>query len=139
MAIGMGTGGMPGALSSSNIPSPEGSPTMGVASLLSHTQVHRRRTTSYHLPSARHSTVGLPAPIATVTASPSSPLATGTGVGIGASASSRLASLASSWGVSFGRRKRAELVESEGGGGGGRASAPGTSSPIPESPTQGSD
>ncbi|RPD75615.1 hypothetical protein L226DRAFT_560124 [Lentinus tigrinus ALCF2SS1-7] len=129
VAIGMG---MPGALSSSNIPSPEGSPTMGVASLLA--QSHRRRTTSYHLPNARNSTVGLPAP--TASASPSSPLATGTGAGagIGATASSRLASLASSWGVSFGRRKRAELAEGEGGG-----RAPGTSSPIPESPTQGSD
>ncbi|TFK84892.1 hypothetical protein K466DRAFT_588523 [Polyporus arcularius HHB13444] len=124
--------GMPGALSNSSIPSPEGSPTMGMSHLLS--QTHRRRTTSYHLPTARSSTVGLSTP--TTSASASSPLATGTGAGagIGATASSRLASLASSWGVSFGRKKGKELAEAEGGG-----RAPGTSSPIPESPTRSSD
>ncbi|EJF59536.1 hypothetical protein DICSQDRAFT_156224 [Dichomitus squalens LYAD-421 SS1] len=122
---------MPGTLGTSTLPSPEGSPTLGMTSVL--TQSHRRRTTSYHLPSSRSSTVGLSSPNATAT--PSSPLA---GVGIGVTASSRLASLASSWGVSFGRRRRSEILESESAGtAGGRA--PGGASPIPESPTQAAD
>ena len=131
----LGVRPIPGALGNgvgtSTIPSPEGSPTLGMTSLLS--QSHRRRTTSYHLPNPRVSTTGLSSP--TATANPSSPLA---GVGIGATASSRLASLASSWGVSFGRRRRSELLQGEqAASGSGRA--PGGSSPIPESPTQGAD
>nr|VWO96584.1 Autophagy-related protein 11 [Ganoderma boninense] len=116
--------------STSTIPSPQGSPTLGMTSVL--TQSHRRRTTSYHLPNPRGSTVGLSSP--TAIAAPSSPLA---GAGIGATASSRLASLASSWGVSFGRRRKSELLDEQAANGSGRA--PGGSSPIPESPTQGSD
>ncbi|KAI0716665.1 hypothetical protein C8Q76DRAFT_794930 [Earliella scabrosa] len=132
------TVGMPGSLvlGTSAIPSPEGSPTRGMTSLL--TQTHRRRTTSYHVPPSRSSTIGLSTAAA---AAPSSPLASGTGAGVVASgsASSRLASLASSWGVSFGRRRKAEL-EADGGGsgsgsGGGRA--PGNASPILESPSPG--
>ncbi|PIL23373.1 hypothetical protein GSI_14684 [Ganoderma sinense ZZ0214-1] len=130
----LGVRPIPSALSNdvgtSTIPSPEGSPTLGMTSLLN--QSHRRRTTSYHLPNPRGSTVGLSSP--TATAASSSPLA---GAGIGATASSRLANLASSWGVSFGRRRRSELLEEHGASRSGRA--PGGSSPIPESPTQGSD
>ncbi|KAI0760334.1 hypothetical protein C8Q74DRAFT_1372225 [Fomes fomentarius] len=137
-------GGIPGALSigtsTSNIPSPEGSPTLGMTSLL--TQTHRRRTTSYHVPTARSSTLGVGLPSATPSAASSSPLAhgtgTGAGAGVGGSATSRLASLASSWGVSFGRRKRAELASAaEEAGSGSRV--PGNSSPIPESPTRAAD
>ncbi|KAI1794419.1 hypothetical protein LXA43DRAFT_1116792 [Ganoderma leucocontextum] len=131
----LGVRPMPGALGNgvgtSTIPSPEGSPTLGMTNLLN--QSHRRRTTSYHLPNSRGSTVSLSSPTAIVTTS--SPLA---GVGVGASASSRLASLASSWGVSFGRRQRSEFVGGEHVvSASGRA--PGGASPIPESPTQAAD
>ena len=53
---------------------------------------HRRRTTSYHAPR--------------VTAIPSQGIRIGDGVGL--TTSSTLASLASSWGVSFGRKRRLE-------------------------------
>ncbi|KAI0754446.1 hypothetical protein C8Q80DRAFT_1350248 [Daedaleopsis nitida] len=129
------TVGMPGALGSSAVPSPEGSPTRGMSSLLA--QTHRRRTTSYHVSSTRNSIVGVSTPLAATPLSPLgvgtvSGMGTGSGAGAGASASSRLANLASSWGVSFGRKKRAELEAGEGGSG---VRAPGSSSPIPESST----
>lgn len=84
--------------------SPDGSPTDGLTSVLAH---HRRSRTTQYQP-ARGSplspTVALPASASSgallngAEAGPSSPTA-------GLTARTRLASLASSWGVSFGRRR----------------------------------
>ncbi|KAI0942131.1 hypothetical protein AcV7_002650 [Taiwanofungus camphoratus] len=95
---------MNGRSQGSSIPSPEESPTEG----MSHLVTHRRRTTSYHV---------TPRPVTSAlstTLNASSPFfgtGTGTGTGSGVSASSRLASLASSWGAAFGRRKKLEPPE----------------------------
>ncbi|EPT00582.1 hypothetical protein FOMPIDRAFT_152203 [Fomitopsis schrenkii] len=84
--------------SSSVAPSPEGSPTEGIASLAS----YRRRTASYHVP---RPSGGLAAPTTVSAASPLSGASVGitAGSAAGATARSTLASLASSWG--FGRKK----------------------------------
>ncbi|KAH9930184.1 hypothetical protein B0H21DRAFT_826142 [Amylocystis lapponica] len=126
------TGAMDGTSPGSSVPSPEGSPPGGMSHLVS----LRRRTTSYHVPPRNP-------PLAT-SVSTSSPFVTtfGGGIATGGSASSRLASLASSWGVSFGRKRRSEVLET------GvdsplrdpASSTPvsrifGDTSPIPESPT----
>lgn len=123
-------GGMPGALGTSTVPSPEDSPTLGMTSLLAHS--HRRRTSSHHIPSNRNS-IGLSSPAVAAAATPSSPLAVGaTGAGLGVSASNRLASLASSWG--FGRKKRPDLAEIGQGESRTEDSAP---APISEATTPG--
>ncbi|PCH35298.1 hypothetical protein WOLCODRAFT_139840 [Wolfiporia cocos MD-104 SS10] len=85
------------------VPSPEGSPTEGLSSLMTH-----RRATSYRV-SPRNPATALP-----TTTNVSSALfgaATGSLAGTGTSASSRLAYLASSWGVAFGRRKRPDSAQ----------------------------
>ncbi|KAI0676409.1 hypothetical protein C8Q78DRAFT_997230 [Trametes maxima] len=139
---GSDTVGMPGALTGSHVPSPEDSPTGGMASLLS--QSHRRRTTSYSVVPSRNSIGAMPS-AATTSSSTLAGLGLGAGASPGPSATSRLASFAGSWGIGFGRRKKLEL--SEGGlsptGSGSSPStsaspsgrAPGNSSPIPESIT----
>ncbi|KAH9836395.1 uncharacterized protein C8Q71DRAFT_762403 [Rhodofomes roseus] len=101
-------------------PSPEGSPTEGIASLMA----HRRRTTSYHVP--RPSTA-MPASVSA--ASPLIGVSAGVTAGstAGVTARSTLANLASSWG--FGRKKRPELVVEE------RAPSPDTPGPNPISPS----
>lgn len=88
--------------SSSGI-SPEGSPTDGLSNLLPH---HRRRVSSYH--PTRQSQSPMTSPLAL----PSSPTATGvssngldSAPAAAYTARTRLASLASSWSVPFGRRK----------------------------------
>lgn len=91
-------------LSSSSL-SPEGSPTEGLAGMLPHHQAHRRRTSSYQ--PARQSPLapGLALP---ALAAPSAGVLSGVergGAAGGLTARTRLASLASSWGVAFGRRK----------------------------------
>lgn len=87
----------------SNAPSPEGSPSDGMS------MHHRRRTTSY--------TVSKTSPLAHATTTTSTSTATTASAqglnGVGsATAGSRLASLANSWGVSFGRRKKLEDIPS---------------------------
>ncbi|KAJ7765324.1 hypothetical protein B0H16DRAFT_416878 [Mycena metata] len=87
---------------SPSTPSPDDSMSEGVSNVLRHT---RRRTTSYHVP--RTSPLA-PASISestststsTATAGPARPTAT---------ASNTLANLASSWGVSFGLKKKPEI------------------------------
>jgi len=87
---------------SPSTPSPDDSMSEGVSNVLRHT---RRRTASYHVP--RTSPLA-PASISestststsTATAGPARPTAT---------ASNTLANLASSWGVSFGRKKKPEI------------------------------
>ncbi|GBE88766.1 hypothetical protein BKA93DRAFT_774471 [Sparassis latifolia] len=113
----------PSSISDSSAPSPDRSPTEGMSHLLG--AAHRRRTTSYHVSTPRPASSATPAPVTTTStaAIPSSPLASfgvGVGVGAGASASSRLASLASSWGMAFGRRGSSSTAKS------GSASGPGT-------------
>ncbi|KAH9922465.1 uncharacterized protein B0H18DRAFT_1017593 [Fomitopsis serialis] len=102
-------------------PSPEGSPTDGVASLMA----HRRRTKSYHVPRPSSSAAAPP----TVSASPLFGPSVGVTAGsaAGATARSTLASLASSWG--FGRKKRPELVAEE------EVTSPDTPGPNPISPS----
>ncbi|CCM04884.1 uncharacterized protein FIBRA_07079 [Fibroporia radiculosa] len=94
--------GRNGASQASSVPSSEDSHAEGVSSLAT----YRRRTTSYASP--RNNATALSA-----TLNGSSPFfgSARPSVGAGASASSRLASLASSWGVSFSRRKRSEVEE----------------------------
>ncbi|TFK46861.1 putative peripheral membrane protein [Heliocybe sulcata] len=77
------------------VPSPEGSPSDGMSSVLA----YRRRTSSYHVPRT--------SPLSTTTTADSLGR-TANGAG-GGSATSTLATLASSWGMSFGRRKKAEV------------------------------
>jgi autophagy-related protein 11 len=75
-------------------PSPDGSLSEGMSNVL----LSRRRTTSYHIPR----TSPLVTTSITTNAGPAS-------AGVPLTASNTLASLASSWGVSFGRKKKAEL------------------------------
>ncbi|KAJ7193554.1 putative peripheral membrane protein [Mycena pura] len=82
-------------------PSPDGSMSEGVSNVLMHT---RRRTTSYHVPRASPlapASISESSSTHTVTAGPGRPAVT---------ASSALANLASSWGVSFGRKKKTEVA-----------------------------
>ena len=75
-------------------PSPAGSP----ASSMSNISLGRRRTTSYHIPR----TSPLVTTPTTINAGPSS-------AGVSSAASNTLANLANSWGVSFGRKKKAQV------------------------------
>ncbi|KAI0654388.1 hypothetical protein C8Q70DRAFT_925844 [Cubamyces menziesii] len=142
---GSDTVGMPGALAGSYVPSPEDSPTGGMASLFSKTQ-ERRRTTSHSVSLSRGSIGALPSP-ATTSSSTLAGLGLGVGVTAGPSATSRLASFAGSWGIGFGRKKRAELsdgAQSESSSSPSKSTSPGArppgnSSPIPESPPPTSD
>ncbi|TFK38069.1 hypothetical protein BDQ12DRAFT_683909 [Crucibulum laeve] len=79
---------------SPSTPSPEES----ISDAMSNVFVHRRRTTSYHIPRT--------SPLA---ASTSSQNTAGTSSRPSLAAASTLANLASSWGVAFGRRKKADL------------------------------
>ncbi|KAK0494510.1 putative peripheral membrane protein [Armillaria luteobubalina] len=78
-----------------SVPSPDDSISNGMSNVLN----IRRRTTSYHRPSARASSESSTSNTVTEGVS-SRPVTT---------ASSALASLASSWGVSFGRKKKAAM------------------------------
>ncbi|KAI0370493.1 hypothetical protein BV20DRAFT_1018587 [Pilatotrama ljubarskyi] len=137
---GSDTVGIPGTLVGSYVPSPEDSPTGGMMSLLSQSQ--RRRTSSHSVIPSRNSIGAMPSP-ATTSSSPLAGLGYGVGASGGPSATSRLANLAGSWGIGFGRKKRAELSEggqSEGGPSPSKPTspsgrAPGNTSPIPESTT----
>ncbi|OSC97798.1 hypothetical protein PYCCODRAFT_1398207 [Trametes coccinea BRFM310] len=142
---GSETIGMPGALAGSYVPSPEDSPTGGMASLLSQSQ--RRRTTSHSVSLSRNNIGAAPSP-ATTSSSTLAGLGLGAGVTAGPSATSRLASFAGSWNIGFGRRRRTEasedrLSESNSSPSKSAASpsgrAPGNTSPIPESPPPSSD
>ncbi|KAJ7064694.1 putative peripheral membrane protein [Mycena amicta] len=87
--------------SSASTPSPNESILDGVSNVLRHS---RRRTTSYHVPRASPlapSTVSESTSTSTVTARPTATTATPT-------AGNAFSNLASSWGVSFGRRKKVE-------------------------------
>ena len=106
---------VPGSPDSLNSPpsdvlsaSPEGSPTEGLSNFLPH---HRRRTSSYQ--PARQSpliqTMGLPTMAVASSSSAMNGVDGPAGVpppASGLTARTRLASLASSWGVSFGRKAR---------------------------------
>ncbi|KAJ7785215.1 putative peripheral membrane protein [Mycena maculata] len=83
---------------SPSTPSPDDSMSEGVSNVLRHS---RRRTSSYHVPRT--------SPLAPTSVSEST--STGTVVAGPArpTASNALANLASSWGVSFGRKKKAEI------------------------------
>lgn len=81
----------------SSTPSPDGSITDGMANALI-----SRRTTSYHIPRA--------SPLAGVSVGPSTPTQAARQA---MTATSTLANLANSWGVSFSRKKKAELLESD--------------------------
>ncbi|KAI0763422.1 hypothetical protein BD413DRAFT_606619 [Trametes elegans] len=129
-------GGMPGALTGSYVPSPEESPTGGMASIFSQSQ--RRRTTSYSLGPSRNSMVATASP-ATTSSSSLAGLGLGAGAGAGPSATSRLASFTGSWGFGFGRRRRTELSEAAPSDAGSSPRVPGKSSPIPESPSPTTD
>ncbi|KAK7048417.1 ATG11 domain-containing protein [Favolaschia claudopus] len=99
-------------------PSPDGSQTDGVSNVLRHS---RRRTSSYH--------VSRTSPLAPTSVSESTSTSTATAgpVKPTVTASNALANLASSWGVSFGRKKKADIMnatltttaEAEGGSGDG--------------------
>ncbi|KAI9065323.1 hypothetical protein FKP32DRAFT_1590816 [Trametes sanguinea] len=142
---GSETVGMPGALTGSYVPSPEDSPTGGMASLLSQSQ--RRRTTSHSVSLSRSNIGAAPSP-ATTSSSTLAGLGLGAGVTAGPSATSRLASFAGSWNIGFGRRRRTDpsedrLSESNSSPSKSAASpsgrAPGNTSPIPESPPPSTD
>lgn len=75
-------------------PSPDGSMSDGMANILN----PRQRATSYHIP--RTSPLGAGSSVQSKLPQPARPTLTATGT---------LASLASSWGVSFSRKKKAEL------------------------------
>ncbi|KII87895.1 hypothetical protein PLICRDRAFT_112259 [Plicaturopsis crispa FD-325 SS-3] len=80
-------------------PSPTASLSEGMSNMLS----HRRRTASYHVPRVSPlAKTSMPSNLGPSTSSSSG----------GITASSTLANLASSWGVSFGRRKKSELANS---------------------------
>ncbi|OSX61021.1 hypothetical protein POSPLADRAFT_1057962 [Postia placenta MAD-698-R-SB12] len=83
----------------SSLPSPEESPTEGMSSLM-----NRRRTTSYHVTPRNSSAI-------VSTTNTFSGGSAGGSPGSAVTASSRLASLATSWGVAFGRRTRLSVVE----------------------------
>ncbi|KAJ6460898.1 putative peripheral membrane protein [Mycena sanguinolenta] len=81
-------------------PSPDGSMAEGVSNVLRHS---RKRTASYHVPRASPlapTSVSDSTSTSTVTAGPAKSNLT---------ASNTLANLASSWGVSFGRKKKADI------------------------------
>ncbi|KAJ7185219.1 putative peripheral membrane protein [Mycena filopes] len=85
---------------SPSTPSPDDSMSEGVSNVLRHT---RRRTSSYHVPRTSPlapTSVSESTSTSTATAGPVKPTVT---------ASNTLANLASSWGVSFGRKKKAEI------------------------------
>ncbi|KAJ7923394.1 putative peripheral membrane protein [Mycena leptocephala] len=82
-------------------PSPDDSMSEGVSNVLRHS---RRRTSSYHVPRASPlapTSISESTSTSTATAGPTRPTIT---------ASNTLANLASSWGVSFGRKKKAEIT-----------------------------
>ncbi|KAJ7635889.1 hypothetical protein B0H17DRAFT_1164119 [Mycena rosella] len=84
---------------SPSTPSPDESMSEGVASVLRHS---RRRTSSYHVPRT--------SPLAPSSVSESTSTTTSTATARPTvTASNTLANLASSWGVSFGRKKKAEI------------------------------
>ncbi|KAJ7119956.1 putative peripheral membrane protein [Mycena crocata] len=87
---------------SPSTPSPDESMSEGVSNVLRHS---RRRTSSYHVP--RTSPLA-PASISESTASTST--ATAGPLRTSSTATNTLANLASSWGVSFGRKKKAEAA-----------------------------
>ncbi|OCH89638.1 hypothetical protein OBBRIDRAFT_794051 [Obba rivulosa] len=97
-----------GSSSSTSVPSPTGSPTEG----MSHQLASRRRTSSYHisptnvLSAALSSSPSVPSPLSAGNIRLPADTAASS-----VSASSRLASLASSWGMSFGRKRRSEILE----------------------------
>ncbi|KAJ6562651.1 putative peripheral membrane protein [Mycena capillaripes] len=85
---------------SPSTPSPDDSMAEGVSNVLRHS---RRRTSSYHVPRTSPlapTTVSESTSTSTATAGPVRPTVT---------ASNTLANLASSWGVSFGRKKKTEI------------------------------
>ncbi|KAF9010058.1 putative peripheral membrane protein [Cyathus striatus] len=84
--------GDPNPFASPSTPSPEES----ISDAISNIFTHRRRTTSYHIPR--------PSPL-TATTSASSQVTVGQPARPSLTATSTLANLASSWGVSFGRKK----------------------------------
>ncbi|KZT23676.1 hypothetical protein NEOLEDRAFT_1136168 [Neolentinus lepideus HHB14362 ss-1] len=86
---------LPSSSRESVAPSPEGSPSDGMSNILA----YRRRTSSYHVPQT--------SPLSTTTTADYS--GTPARKASGGTATSTLANLASSWGVSFGRRKKAEV------------------------------
>ncbi|KAF7377787.1 ATG11 domain-containing protein [Mycena sanguinolenta] len=86
---------------SPSTPSPDGSMAEGVSNVLRHS---RRRTSSYHVPRTSPlapTSVSDNTSTSTVTAGPAKSTLT---------ASNTLANLASSWGVSFGRKKKADIT-----------------------------
>ncbi|KAJ7645117.1 putative peripheral membrane protein [Mycena polygramma] len=86
---------------SPSTPSPDDSMAEGVSNVLRHS---RRRTSSYHVPRTSPlapTSVSESTSTSTATAGPTKPTVT---------ASNTLANLASSWGVSFGRKKKAEIA-----------------------------
>ncbi|KAJ7231272.1 putative peripheral membrane protein [Mycena haematopus] len=85
---------------SPSTPSPDDSMAEGVANVLRHS---RKRTSSYHVPrtSPLVPTSTSSTSTSTVTAGPAKPTLT---------ASNTLANLANSWGVSFGRKKKADIT-----------------------------
>ncbi|EMD35555.1 hypothetical protein CERSUDRAFT_116294 [Gelatoporia subvermispora B] len=97
-----------GSSSSTSVPSPDGSPTEGMF----HQLATRRRTSSYHVTPTNALSAGLssspsvPSPLSAGNTRPFADTAASA-----ASASSRLASLASSWGMSFGRKRRSEIID----------------------------
>ncbi|KAJ7136702.1 putative peripheral membrane protein [Mycena epipterygia] len=85
---------------SPSTPSPDDSMSEGVSNILRHS---RRRTSSYHVPRTSPlapTSISESTSTSTATAGPARPTIT---------ASNTLANLASSWGVSFGRKKKAEI------------------------------
>ncbi|KDQ58454.1 hypothetical protein JAAARDRAFT_176412 [Jaapia argillacea MUCL 33604] len=109
---GSGEGLLPNSesVASTSTPSPEGSPSEGMSNIVMHQ--HRRRTASYHIPrtSPLATTSTLAAPPTTSNGDGAASRSGSGGVGeTTASAAGTLATLANSWGVSFGRKKKAEL------------------------------
>ncbi|KAJ7802672.1 putative peripheral membrane protein [Mycena olivaceomarginata] len=93
------SGGEANPFGSPSTPSPDDSMAEGVSNVLRHS---RRRTSSYHVPRTSPlapTSVSESTSTSTVHAGPTKPTTT---------ASNTLANLASSWGVSFGRKKKAE-------------------------------
>ena len=82
----------------SGTPSPDGSMSDGIGN----TVISRGRTTSYHIPKA--------SPLSGVSVGPNKPIQP---IRQAMTATSTLANLANSWGVSFSRKKKAELLESD--------------------------
>ncbi|KAF5343439.1 hypothetical protein D9758_011829 [Tetrapyrgos nigripes] len=95
------------------IPSPEGSISDGISNLL---KSSRRRTMSYHHHQPRNSPLALsessvPSTGSTSTSATASSTATAKPTLSGSTATSTLANFANSWGVSFGRRRKAEATK----------------------------